>query len=159
MSNSVRQDILTKFGTCIPFITATNKYVNTVISDKVYKGYKSIQGANDFPVLFYGLGSEKLQDESEDGNILIQRVEAYIGVYFSSNSLTDDYEKWIRDLKKFVFQDKTITTGKTLLLDAVTGVKSWGIKSVDPYIDYDKNIGSLFMILEIDYIENVRAGL
>ena len=157
--SSVRQNILNLMGEKLPLISTANGYSNTVRIENIYKGFKSLNQINTFPSLFYGLGSESLQSESEDNNTLMQKCEAYIGIYFKSEDLSAEYEEWIRDLKRFIMCDRTLTDNMYLDFNEVNYVQSWLINDIQPYMDYDKKIGSLLITFEIDYIESVRGGL
>jgi len=153
--SSVRQNILSKLKQCLPYITTANGYDNTVKS--IYKGYRSINQTNEYPILFYGLGFESVKNTSEDMSLNMIDCEAYIGVYFQSSNLTDEYESWIRDLKRFILQDRNISNDKTLLLKEVDYISSWNIKQIEPYMDFEKNIGSLLIIFDIEYSEGLET--
>jgi len=107
--------------------------------------------------LFYGLGFESVKNTSEDMSLNMIDCEAYIGVYFQSSNLTDEYESWIRDLKRFILQDRNISNDKTLLLKEVDYISSWNIKQIEPYMDFEKNIGSLLIIFDIEYSEGLET--
>jgi len=153
--SSVRQNILTKLKQCLPYITTANGYTNTV--KNVYKGFKSLNQINEYPVLFYGLGAENVENTSEDMSLNLMKCEAYIGVYFQSSDLTDEYEQWIRDLKRFILQDRNISNDKFLLLNEVDYISDWNIREIQPYMDYDKNIGSLLIMFNISYSEGFET--
>lgn len=153
--SSVRQNILTKLNQCLSYVKTANGYDNTV--KQIYKGFRSLNQTNEYPVLFYGLGSDIVENTSEDTSLNLMKCEAYIGVYFNSSDLTEEYEQWIRDLKRFILQDRNISDDKFLLLNEVDYISSWNITEIQPYMDYDKNIGSLLIMFDIEYSEGVET--
>ncbi len=153
--NSIRQKILSKMEQCLSYIKTANGYHNTV--KQIYKGFRSLNQTNEYPILFYGLGSENVENTSEDHSLNMMKCEAYIGVYFQSSDLTDEYEQWIRDLKRFIMQDRNVSDDKFLLLNEVDYISSWNITEIQPYMDYDKNIGSLLIMFDIEYGEGLET--
>lgn len=160
-TNSVRQNILTKLGTNLAFITSTNGYTNTVKSALIKQGWKSAQEINDYPYIYYGLHGEQVTDRSENDSVLYYRTSIYIVVTFkdSTQTLTAQYEKWLRDFKRFIQIDKNITKGKTIGLNEVEGVDNWNYSGAGPYLDYVKNIGTVQFEIEVIYFENFNKGI
>ena len=153
--SSVRMNILDKISECLKFMTTANGYHNTV--KQVYKGFKSYNQINEYPVLFYGLGAETTEHVSETFTTMYQKCEAHIVVYFQGSDLTKEYEEWIRDLKRFIMQSSDISNNKTLQLNEVNYVDSWVMRDVQPYTDYDKNIGTVWITFDINYTEGTET--
>ena len=155
--NSIRQDILLELGTQLPLIKIANGYHNDIAISNIYKGFKSLNQINTYPTMFYGLGSESMEPISEDDVIIKSELEAYIGIWFSSSDITEETEQWVRDIKRFVQMDSTIN--KVLDLSGIEGVQRYNIVNILPYLDYDKNIGSLLIEFTIEYLESTIEGL
>ncbi|GEM_PF-5211145 len=155
--NSVRENIIAQLGTDLPKLTTVNKYANTLLAANIKKGYSSLNQVNDFPSAFYGIGGEKFLESDESGGAINNKCDAYIGVHFQSENLVDEYEKWIRDLKRFILQDSKMT--EFLDLHTVSGVEAWEYEGVEPFLDFEKNTGSLIVIFKIDYLEGIADGL
>ena len=155
--NSIRQDILLELGTQLSLIKIANGYHNDIPIVNIYKGYKSLNQINTYPTIFFGLGAEKLESASEDDVIIKSELEAYIGVWFQSDDITEETEQWVRDIKRFVQMDSTIN--KVLDLSGIEGVQRYNISNILPYMDYDKNIGSLLIEFTIEFVQSTTVGL
>ena len=86
---SKRQQILDAIGAQLPLINTAFGYCNSVPVGRIYRGYKSKNEVNEYPVVYYGLGSETMEGISEGDTILRMELEAYIGVWMQTNSGQD----------------------------------------------------------------------
>lgn len=155
MANSVRQDILTQLAADLAKITTANKYTNNISSSDITSGYLPLAKVNQYPKLFYGLGGEELTGTDEENGLLVQKCNAFIGVYFQNADLTAEYEKWIRDFKRLFWQDTKMSSYSAL--QTIDGVESWEITEIMPYME--NSTGSILITLEIKYTESIIEGL
>lgn len=154
--SDTRQDILTKLNTCLPYITTTNSYNNTIANVK--RGYVGFNEVNQYPSACYFLGSEKRIADNETDSLNKYQIEIKIGIYdkvaadhSNSGTLTNKLESWIADLKTFITNPSN--KGMPKYLGSTSCLQELYIDSIEPYIDYQENIVAIFLTLTGVYVE------
>lgn len=153
-----REAILNRVFIDLQKISVPYGYTNTI--KNFYKKYKSIGelNADDLPAIWIGIENET-RENSDSGrnwysNTLNLLVVAYLQISNSENSLTDLAETIIRDITDCLHQYKV----ESSTLHTITGVQSWNIKEIEPYLDDKNNKGIIVLQLEVKYIENEQSN-
>lgn len=158
-----RQNTLTQLATDLVKIKVSNSY-NTNLHERIVKGYIALSDVTQFPQMFYLLGGEAVQGVNESDTMINWECDIIIGVHFTVNSdfnnagiLTDEYEKIISDIKDFLHGGQTNKFEWHLILNKQSEKTASRllIETVEPFVDYKTNKGTVLIMAKINYWENV----
>ena len=144
---SKRETILEALKEALEKITVANGYASTV--EIVSRRFQHYSETTEFPALYIVTGPSELRDI--DGQRHINRMEFTPGIVGyvkvgedvgSAGILAQGLESLIADVMKAVIQDRHL--GQNFVNYIV-------VESIDPYTDWDNNIGICEIILRIVY--------
>lgn len=148
---TVRENILNNLYNGLQNITTSNGYDNTIV--EVRKGLVDSSTINSFPVLSVQLGSEVIQTQIEGSTEGLFSLDVFIIGFVNSNDITTDVESMIRDIKKYLYKDVTISDNYVCNLFDIDYIQGYEIKEVNPYLAYKNNICSFGVLLKVEYID------
>lgn len=153
-----RQNILAQLDTDLKKLKVSNGYNNN-LDKNIVRGFTGLDNDVEYPNVFYMLGSETVQDETEDNENFLNTLDIMIGVNFTADgSLTDYYESIIADIKAFIHRGNTecFDYNEVQNRDGVSGCAyKPQITNIEPYIDFDSNKGTVLIVTKIDYEETI----
>lgn len=151
---TVRENILNNLYNGLQNITSSNGYDNTVV--EVRKGLVDSSTINSFPVLSVQLGSEVIQTQIEGNTEGLFSLDVFIIGFVNSNDITTDVESMIRDIKRYLYKDVTISENYVCNLFDIDFIQGYEIKEINPYLAYKNNICSFGVLLKVEYIDFIE---